>query len=886
MKSSKEIRQMWIDFFVSKKHFFIESKSLIPYNDPSLLWINSGVATLKDFFSGKKKPPAPRLVNSQKAIRTNDIENVGITARHHTFFEMLGNFSIGDYFKNEAIEFGHEFVTQVLKLDQNKIYITYFEEDLLVRDKWLALGYKPEQLIAGSKDLNFWDVGSGPCGPNTEIFYDRGPKYHSGGPELIANDIENDRFIEIWNIVFSELNNNGDGTYTELAQKNIDTGAGLERIVSIMQDGPTNFDTDLFLPIIHKIEDLSGSKYQIDNYFKNDPKQNMINKHFKIIADHMRAVTNAIGDGEKPSNTQRGYIIRRLIRRAYYSGTQLGIKEKTFLHQLVKIVKDSLIFDINVEKVARIIEQEELVFSTTIDQGKKILNQNLVQSKSKAFDVNVAFKLYETFGFPIEMTNDLLIEQGLTLDFEKLQSLKDEHAQKSKSNQSVANFAKQINSLELIKTQVSKFIGYDHLKKEDAKILFLLNDQTEIKKSKEADISYLILDETPFYATSGGQLHDQGYLVQKSNQIELLDVFKDKYHNNVHVVRGKINSKQPIKCYVNPEIRLGLMRNHSATHLTFAALRHVYGKEIEQLGSDNNQNRLLFDFPLDHKPTIEEIEKIEAFVHDVIKQNVQRNYLETTIEEAKKMNAIMTIAEAEYFDSNYIRIVEFPGITADLCGGTHIDWTKNLEAFKITNVDSKGTGIFRIRAITSHKLVNQYYQEEIMKYRNLYDNLFKKYQQLYETKLTDEDQFQLNLEPNLALKTILEQYKKAIDIVTNKTKQLLKLPNKINQEINFVEVQQGNYQFLVALNVDKNLLKDLAIKTREANPDQVIVVASKFENNQLAAVISSKNHDISLLIKSEIFNQFDIKGGGNQLIWQGVFKKQFKISPLGFEPVE
>ena len=256
MKSSKEIRQAWIDYFVSKNHLFVESKSLIPYKDPSLLWINSGVATLKDYFSGKKKPPSKRIVNSQKAIRTNDIENVGITARHHTFFEMLGNFSIGDYFKNEAIEFADEVVTKIFNLEKDRIYITYFKEDLEVRDKWLSLGYKENHLIPGDKNTNFWDVGSGPCGPNTEIFYDRGPEYHLGGPELIANDIENDRYIEIWNIVFSQYNNLGDGQYVELAQKNIDTGAGLERIVSILQNGPTNFDTDLFLPIIKEIEKI------------------------------------------------------------------------------------------------------------------------------------------------------------------------------------------------------------------------------------------------------------------------------------------------------------------------------------------------------------------------------------------------------------------------------------------------------------------------------------------------------------------------------------------------------------------------------------------------------------------------------------------------------
>ncbi|MGL5591847.1 MAG: alanine--tRNA ligase-related protein, partial [Metamycoplasmataceae bacterium] len=311
--NSKDVRKKWIEFFKSKDHLFLPSKSLIPYKDPSLLWINSGVATLKDYFSGKKIPPHPRLVNSQKSIRTNDIENVGVTARHHTFFEMLGNFSIGDYFKKEAIEYADEFIITVLKLDRDRIYITYFEEDLEVREKWISLGYKEHQLISGNRDLNFWDIGSGPCGPNTEIFYDRGERYHIGGPELIRDDIENDRYIEIWNIVFSQYNNLGNNEYVELAQKNIDTGAGLERIVSIMQDVPTNFDTDLFQKIIKEIEKYTKKKYVIENYFIHDLKQEKINKHFKIISDHMRAVVNAISDGAEPSNTQRGYIIRRLI---------------------------------------------------------------------------------------------------------------------------------------------------------------------------------------------------------------------------------------------------------------------------------------------------------------------------------------------------------------------------------------------------------------------------------------------------------------------------------------------------------------------------------------------------------------------------------------------
>lgn len=880
MKSSKEIRQAWIDYFVSKGHLFVESKSLIPYKDPSLLWINSGVATLKDYFSGKKKPPCSRITNSQKSIRTNDIENVGVTARHHTFFEMLGNFSIGDYFKKEAIEFAHEVVTQVFSLDQNKIYITYFEEDLEVRDKWISLGYEKDHLIPGSRDLNFWDVGSGPCGPNTEIFYDRGPKYHQGGPELIAKDIENDRFIEIWNIVFSQYNNLGNNEYVELAQKNIDTGAGLERIVSILQDGPTNFDTDLFLPIIHSVEKMTTYKYDIENYFKKDLEQEIINKYFKIIADHMRAITNAISDGEKPSNTQRGYIIRRLIRRAYYAGKKLNILDKTFLYKLVPIVVDSLIFKVDVNKVAKIIEEEEETFSKTIEQGKKILEEEMQNTTNKQFNVNVAFKLYETYGFPIEMTNDILIENGFSLDFNKLTKLKEEHSQKSKSNNNIITFDKQINSLTYIDKHVSDFIGYDHLELKNAKILYLLNEQNIIQKANENEVSYLILEKTPLYATSGGQHNDQGFLIQNGNKIKLLNVFKDKNNNNIHVIKGKIDSSKPIDVFVDPNIRLGLMRNHSATHLTFAALREIYGKEIDQLGSDNNQDRLTFDFPLNHKPTNEEVKKIELFVRDVINKNIERKYIETTIDEAKKMGAIMTIDESEYFDSKNIRIVEFPGITSDLCGGTHIDFTKNLEAFKIISVESKGTGIYRIRAITSFALVNQYLKNEFKKYKEIFDSLMKKYQSLYETKETKRELLKFGFfNDDIDLESKIEIVKSWIDSISDETKILLKEPNKTYNNFELQEFYLDNKKIIFINELDNFNLKDIAIRTREKIKDGIIICVSKFENQKSLVIITSKKYDILEFIKIHLKN-FELKGGGNNLIWQGVSKEKINLDYL------
>ncbi|MGL5617455.1 MAG: alanine--tRNA ligase [Metamycoplasmataceae bacterium] len=865
--NSKDVRNKWIKFFQSKDHLFIPSKSLIPYKDPSLLWINSGVATLKDYFSGKKTPPHPRLVNSQKSIRTNDIENVGVTARHHTFFEMLGNFSIGDYFKKEAIEFANEFIIDVLMLDKNKIYITYFEEDLEVRNKWLSLGYKEHQLIPGDRSLNFWDVGSGPCGPNTEIFYDRGERYHKGGPELIKDDIENDRYIEIWNIVFSQYNNLGNNKYVELTQKNIDTGAGLERIVSIMQDAPTNFDTDLFQNIIKEIEKYTKQKYVIENYFIRDLKQEKINKHFKIISDHMRAVVNAISDGVEPSNTQRGYIVRRLIRRAYYSGTKLGIKEKTFLNKLVQITKDTLIFDINVNKVSSIIKNEEENFSKTITKGKKILDDEMKNTKNY-FNINVAFKLFETYGFPIEMTNDILIENNIKLDLKKLQSLKEEHSLISKANKKHNNFEKALNSLNLIDKQISVFLGYETLNSK-SKILFLLDDDEEVKNIN--GIGYLVLDKTPFYATSGGQLHDKGYLIQKVNKIEIIDVFKDKNNNHIHKVKGKINSKEPVEAFVDEKTRIGLMRNHSSTHLLFAALRHIYGDKIIQLGSDNNQDRLTFDFPLKYRPTEKEITEIEDFINKIIKRNIIREYILTTTTQAKKLGAIMTIEEMEYFNTENVRVVKFGDVTIDLCGGTHIDETKNIEKFKIVSVESKGSGIYRIRAITSDFLVDKYMNEQIKKQLELLESLNKKIIKFDKTNIKH------SIKPSNDLNKYLNNINHEIDKAKKVLKKLLK-PKKISINVDLKPTKIGNIDLYFANDIDNETLKNLAVSLREKYHNSLIVLLSKF-NSKSILVITSKSID-SKNFASKISQIKKINGGGNNLIWQGVSLEEITFEDI------
>ncbi|WP_326495060.1 alanine--tRNA ligase [Mycoplasmopsis felis] len=865
--TSKEIRKKWLDFFESKNHYVVPSKSLIPQNDPSLLWINSGVATLKDYFSGKKIPPCPRLVNSQKSIRTNDIENVGVTARHHTFFEMLGNFSIGDYFKKEAIEYAKEFLLDVLKLEKDKLYFTYYKEDLETRNLWIKNGFKESHLIPGDKKTNFWEVGSGPCGPNTEIFYDRGLKYDSRGIELLENDIENDRYIEIWNIVFSTFNSDGQGNYTELKQKNIDTGAGFERLVSILQNAPTNFDTDLFLPIINEIEKYTNYRYQTSNYFSKDKTQTQINTYFKVIADHMRTVVNAIADGAKPSNVGRGYILRRLIRRSVYFGMMLNISGN-FLYKLTQIIKDTLPFGYDVEKVRKIILNEEEIFSKTIENGRNLLFQHISKDQ-KVFPGNIAFKLFETYGFPIELTDEILRQEGIKIDYSSYEQAKEQHSLASK-NQKVSGMDKVINSLTLIKNKVDEFIGYSDTYSK-SKILYLLNTEREIQDSKET--SYVILDKTPFYATSGGQKHDRGYIKQNNQKIIILDVFKDKFGNHIHKVEGNINKNEQVECFVDKQIRLGLERNHSGTHLLFCALRNILGPQIKQLGSDNNEERLTFDLPADTKPTEQEIQNIENLVRSYIKQDVKCNYLTMTTEQAKKMGAIMTLEEAEYMDPKSVRIVQFEGITADLCGGTHLSNTKKLENFKITNVEKKAAGIFRIRAISSDELVNEYLEEEKNKLILELDKVIEKNQ-----KLDINYNFDYLLDNDLEL--AIEQLKEHISIARN---HFVEINKKINNEfvfdyqnINFIKL--NNYNLYINQNINKNQIKNIASSLREKFPSSIIVLSTDEVNPIL--VVASKIFDSNKLGQL-IFKYNNLgKGGGNSILCMGKLNKQIDILAL------
>ncbi|QJB71073.1 alanine--tRNA ligase [Mycoplasma sp. 1654_15] len=861
--TSKQIRQLWLDFFKSKNHLEVESKSLVPENDPSLLWINSGVATLKDYFSGKKVPPSKRLTNSQKSLRTNDIENVGITSRHHTMFEMLGNFSIGDYFKKEAIEYAFEFLTTVLKFDVNKLYFTYFFEDLDTKEYWLKLGIKEEHLIAGTRKTNFWDMGIGPCGPCTEIFYDRGSKYDSRGVELLKEDIENDRFIEIWNIVFSQFNNDGENNYTPLISKNIDTGAGLERIVSIIQDGPTNFDTDLFLPIIKEIETMTSFKYDVENYFKKEEKQAKINSNFKIIADHIRAVVNAINDGVEPSNTFRGYIIRRLIRRAYRIGKKLGIKE-AFLYKLVNIVKETLIYEIEVDRVSEVIKKEELLFEKTIENGGLLL-QKEIENNNQQIDFAVAFKLFETFGFPIELTQEILAEKNIELDMNEFKIYQEKHAQLSMGSKKLG-MKKTLNSLALVEGKISEFIGYSELTSK-AKIVFLANEEEQINKSLANQDSYVIFDKTPFYATAGGQKHDQGVIIQNNNKIKVKQVFKDKFLNHVHVIEGELDKNQEVLLEVDATNRTNLERNHSSTHLLFKSLREQYGPQIKQLGSDNNEDRLTFDFPLDKKPTPKELKEIQDRVNSYIDKNVERHYLETSIKEAEKLNAIMTLEEAEYMDPKHVRLVQFEGITTDLCGGTHIAKTGLIQRFKIVSCQNKGSGIFRIRAITTFDKIQNYCFETFKENNEALMKILEKNHQLDPTyRGIPSVHFSSDWEASV------EEIEKYLEIAKNDNKLLQKKASLIkeNQELEIDPskiLEINNQKIYLDLDIDSGQnLKLLAVNLREKFVDIDFVLGQK-QNQHLLLVIASKNKQARAIF-AQLQSLNSLKGGGSDILVQ------------------
>lgn len=700
---SYEIRQMWLDFFASKGHKIVPSASLVPVDDPTLLWINAGVAPLKKYFDGREIPENPRLCNAQKSLRTNDIENVGKTARHHTFFEMLGNFSIGDYFREEALTFAYEllFDQKWFGIPKELIYITYYPEDKETYDKWVSLGVDPTHLIPTTD--NFWEIGEGPCGPDTEFFFDRGEKYDPNGLgiRLLKEDIENDRYIEIWNIVFSQYNSTlglSRDQYPELPSKNIDTGGGLERLACVFQNVETNYETDLFLPMIEFVEELSKI-----NYSTCTEEQKMA---FRVIVDHIRSVTFALADGAVLSNEGRGYVLRRILRRAVRMGRKLGI-HKPFLYKIVHVVIENMktFYAYLVDKeaiITKLIQIEEENFLKTLESGEKKLNEMIKVSTENRISGEDAFLLYDTFGFPIELTIEAAEDKGYVVDVDgfkmELEKQK-ERARSARSDEQSMN----VQNEEYLKYKLpSLFIGYEKSNC-DAKVTGLFKSG-EFVNEATGDV-IVIFDQTPFYAESGGQVGDQGTMILNGETYHVFNTIKlpnGQHAHMIHIRNNKIHVGDQVSLEIDGEFRHHVACNHSATHLLNEALRKVLGSHVTQQGSLVTSEYLRFDFNNYENLTSEQILMVEKLVNKEIQKNSIVNTILTNVSEAKKLGAQAVFGE-KYGD--VVRLVEM-GYSKELCGGTHVKQTKEIEKFAIINIESKGSGIFRIEAATNDKIIN------------------------------------------------------------------------------------------------------------------------------------------------------------------------------------
>lgn len=698
MKAS-EIRSKWLEFFAEKGHKIEPSASLVPHNDPSLLWINAGMAPLKSYFDGRVKPDNPRLVNSQKCIRTNDIENIGKTRRHQTFFEMLGNFSIGDYFKEEAITWAWEFLTDKkwIGFDPERLSVTVYPEDEEAFKLWNEKVGLPESRIIKLED-NFWDIGEGPCGPCTEIFYDRGEAYGNdpSDPELYPGG-ENERYLEVWNLVFSQFNHNKDGSYTPLPNKNIDTGAGLERFASILQDVDSNFDTDLFQPLIQETASLAGIKYN------ENPEYDLA---LKVIADHIRTVAFAVGDGVMPSNEGRGYVIRRLLRRAVRYGKVIGL-DKPFMYTLTKTVGDIMgvyypeVLDKR-EFIEKVIATEEEQFHKTLSDGLNILanisSQAKEQGKSEISGTD-AFKLYDTYGFPFDLTEDYASEHGLTVDREGFDAAMKEQRDRAREARQETESMKVQGGVLSDYTVKSEFVGYNDTVQQ-SKVLAIVVDGGFVDQIGEGQSGQVILDSTPFYAESGGQVSDQGIFESDSVRAKIEGLFKAPHGQHVHLVTvesGELKVDETVKAEVNREKRLDIIKNHTATHLLHKALKEVLGDHVNQAGSLVEPGRLRFDFSHFGSITPEELSRIEQRVNEQIWKGTAVVIENKSIDEAKAMGAMALFGE-KY--GEVVRVVQVGDYSLELCGGCHVDNTSQIGIFKLLGESGIGSGVRRIEAVT------------------------------------------------------------------------------------------------------------------------------------------------------------------------------------------
>ena len=699
-----ELREMFLSFFETKGHLRLPSFSLSPQNDASLLLINSGMAPMKPYFTGEKEPPRHRVTTCQKCIRTGDIENIGHTARHGTYFEMLGNFSFGDYFKNEAIHWAWEFLTspQWVGLDPNRLYPSVFAgnettpaDDEAYRIWNEEIGVPKDHIFKFGKEDNFWEHGSGPCGPCSEIYYDRGEKFGCGKPGCTVG-CDCDRYMEVWNVVFSQFNNDGEGHYTELAQKNIDTGMGLERLAVVCQDVDSLFDVDTVMNITNKVTEITGASY-------GQSKEKDVS--LRVITDHIRSATFMICDGVLPSNEGRGYVLRRLLRRAARHGKLLGVNEPFLYKVCDTVVHENQGHYPELQErqayITKVIRVEEENFDKTIDAGLRIYNGMIEEHKSKGetvFSGADAFKLYDTYGFPIDLTIEMAQDEGMTVDQDGFHGLMEEQRVRArKAREALGDLAWAGIDLGLDGTPTA-FTGYTSLTG-TGKILAIVSDGELCSSIREGEEGILVLDQTPFYAEMGGQSPDQGTITLDGSVFEVTNVQKDKAEKYLHygkMTAGKLEVEETVTAAVDAECRQAISRAHSATHLLQAALQHVLGDHVHQAGSLNAPDRLRFDFTHFSAITEEELRQITVFVNDAILAGIPITTKVMGIEEAKQEGAMALFGE-KYGDQ--VRVVSMEDVSKELCGGTHLDNTAKIGSFCIISEGSVASGVRRVEAL-------------------------------------------------------------------------------------------------------------------------------------------------------------------------------------------
>ena len=881
--SHNDIRETWFRYFTKHGHKIYESAPLVPINDDSLLWVNAGVTPLKKYFDGSEIPDSRRIVNIQKCIRTNDIENVGITKRHQTFFEMMGNFSVGDYFKKEAISFAFEILTSkdYFDIDKNLLYVTVYTDDEDAKERWIKEGLAEDHIVP-LKD-NFWEIGEGPCGPDSEIFFDRGEKYDPTGDALerFKNDEEQERYVEIWNNVFSQFNSK-EGVerkdYKELPSKNIDTGAGLERWCCIFQNVDSNFETDLFKPIVKHIEELSTYDY-------------VGQKEFKIIADHIRAITFALADGANFENIGRGYVLRRLLRRSVRFGKNIGI-ECPFMYKIVSdvvdVMKDAYPYlkDKRAGVEALVLEEEKL-FLKTLEAGERRLKELTENSHDGKISGEEAFKLYDTYGFPFELTEEYLAEKGMKVskeEFDKYMKMQKELAKKNaKTKSSMASQKKML----LDYKEKSEFVyGLYRLK---SKVQAIFDEEERLEESSED--CYLTTERTCFYAEAGGQVSDTGMIIGKNFKARVLDVFKGPNGQNIHKIKildGTVSENDEVELVLDKDRRKKIEANHSSVHIMQYSLQQMVSNNIKQAGSYVDDERLRFDFTYSGKMTDEKLLEVEQFANSMIKDNIITSTETMPIDKAKKMGAMALFSE-KYGD--IVRVVKI-GKSIELCGGTHVANTKDIKDLAIFNCELKGSNIYRVEAVTGDRIESTL-QEQIKPYNEEKIRLLMKAKEILEeaknngftldfdvditndTPTSYKDLIICKNELQYINKEVKDLEKKYFEIREKTTLQNLDMYKDHKEEINGI-----NTIIMTIPNRDNNLLKSVADSLVNEDKNIFVFFANIKEDKSVNYICKTNTKINAGMMVKMAASASDGNGGGSPTFAQGGGKTSKNIEDI------